>query len=384
VSLVVLLLGAVAHAQDNSSSTDPSTPTPGEPSFVQKVRLYVEQKRTYQRLFEADGFYPRLGGLSAGSGLAVGAGYRRHLRWVYIDGSATVSTKAYRGIDAEARWIDAKGIRVSTVATFRNDTQDDFYGLGMDTTDATRVDFGIRWTDLDARASARLLSWLRVGVDAGYLMPSVRHGRDDRLQTIEQLYTDVTAPGLARQPDFAHEGVFAEVDSRDAEGFPTRGGIYRAAYSVWDDRTFNAFDFRRFDVDASHFLSVTARDVIATRLRLMYANNAPGQRIPFYMLPYIGGGDTIRSLREFRFRDENAGVLNVELRHRIHPLVHVAGFVDVGKVAHDWQDITPVDMERAYGFGIRAGTTDRTLLRFDVAYGGDDGTRYFLKFTPAF
>jgi opacity protein-like surface antigen len=383
VTLVFLLLAAAARAQDNSSTTDPPTPAQGEPPLVQKVRVYVEQNPMLQQL-EGDGFYPRLGGLSPGSGLAGGVGYRRHLRWVYLDGSALVSAKAYRGIDAEARWIDSKGIRVSTVATFRNDTQDDFYGLGMDSTDATRVDFGIRWTDLDARASARLLPWLRVGVDAGYLMPTVRHGRDDRLRTIEEIFTDATAPGLAQQPNFAHEGVFAEIDSRDAEGFPTRGGFFRAAYSVWDDRTFNTFDFRRFDVETSHFLSVTAKDVIAARLRLMYANNAPGERIPFYMLPYLGGGDTVRAFREFRFRDENAGVFNVELRHRIHPLVHVAGFVDVGKVAHDWQGINPTDVKRAYGFGIRAGTADRTLLRFDVAYGGDDGTRYFLKFTPSF
>jgi len=383
VALVFLLVSVSARAQDASSAR-----TSAGPRIAQKLRTYVEQNRTYQRLFEDDGIYPRLGGLSAGSGFAAGAGYRRHLRWVYLDGSATVSTKAYRGIDAEARWIDAKGIRVSTVATFRNDTQDDFYGVGPDVTDADRVDFGIRWTDLDARASARLLSWLRVGVDAGYFMPSVRHGRDDLVRSIGQVYTDVTAPGLARQPDFAHQGVFAEIDSRDAEGFPTRGGFYRAAYSIWDDKTFNAYDFRRFEIDASHFVAIARNDVVAMRLRLAYANNAPGEQIPFYMLPYIGGGDTIRSYREFRFRDENAGAFNVELRHRIHPLVHVAGFVDVGTVGHDWQDINPVgsggEPKRAYGGGIRFGTTDRTLLRFDVACGGDDGTRYFLKFTPSF
>src|SRR5262252_8931132 len=186
VALGLLLLSVPARAQDTPRTADPPTSssdpasTSAEPRIAQKVRTYVEQNRTYQRLFEDDGIYPRLGGLSAGSGFAAGAGYRRHLRWVYLDGSASVSTKAYRGIDAEARWIDAKGIRVSTVVTFRNDTQDDFYGLGMDVTDADRVDFGIRWTDVGARASARLLSWLWVGVEGGYFMPSVRHGRDDR------------------------------------------------------------------------------------------------------------------------------------------------------------------------------------------------------------
>ena len=43
-------------------------------------------------------------------------------------------------------------------------------------------------------------------------MPSVRHGRDDNLRSIEQVFNDVTAPGLERQPDFLHERVFVEID----------------------------------------------------------------------------------------------------------------------------------------------------------------------------
>src|SRR5712671_1682323 len=131
VALAFLFVSVSARAQDVSSTSDPSTTSAGEPRIAQKVRTYVEQNRTYQRLIERDGIYPRIGGLSPGSGFAAGVGYRRHLRWVYLDGSAAVSSKVYRGIDAEARWFDSRGIRVSTVATFRNDTQDDFYGLGM-------------------------------------------------------------------------------------------------------------------------------------------------------------------------------------------------------------------------------------------------------------
>ncbi|PYR69558.1 MAG: hypothetical protein DMF88_05810 [Acidobacteria bacterium] len=198
-----------------------------------------------------------------------------------------------------------------------------------------------------------------------------------------EIFTDATAPGLAEQPDFVHDSVFAEVDSRDAHGFPRRGGFYRAAYALWNDRTLEQYNFRRFDVVGSHFLSVAANDVIALRLGLSYANNASGNRVPFYLLPYVGGGDTIRSFREFRFRDENAGIFNAEFRHKIHSMAHVAGFVDFGKVAHDWQDINPSNVVHAYGVGLRGGTDERTYLRFDVAW-GDRGTRVFLKFTPAF
>ena len=401
VSVGFFLFSAPARAQspsttpDETTSTgqstaeskaDPGTDAPGQatdqPPVVRKVRNYIEKSPIVQRL-KGDGFYPRIGGLSPGSGLAGGGGYRRHLDWAYVDVSGAVSTKAYRGVDATLGWIDSTYVDVSTKLTFRNNTQDDFYGLGIDTTNATRVDFGIRSTDLSTRAAAHVTPWLQLGADVGYYIPSVRHGRDDHLRTIETIFTDETAPGLARQPHFVHDGVFAEADSRDAHGFPRRGGFYRAAYALWNDRTFEQYNFRRFDIIGSHFLSVAPNDVVALRLALSYANNAPGDRVPFYLLPYVGGGDTIRSFREFRFRDENAGVANVEYRHKVHEMVHVAGFVDFGKVARDWQDINPHGVRRAYGFGVRGGTDEKTYVRMDIAYGAD-GTRVFLKFTPAF
>jgi len=398
---VSLLLCAPARGQ-NTAGDSPPTPSPqttaeskaDQPTdgsgqaidqsspTVRKVRNFIENSPIVQRL-KGDGIYPRIGGLSPGSGLAGGAGYRRHLNWAYVDVSGAISTKAYRGIDVQVRWIDTPRVQLANLLTFRNNTQDDFYGLGNDTTDATRVDYGIRSTDFGARGSVRVIRRLRLGADIGYFIPAVRHGRDNSLQSIAQTFNDDTAPGLARQPNFEHHSVFAVIDSRDAEGFPRRGGLYRAAYAIWNDRSFDEYDFRRFDITGSQFISLPTRSVVALRLALSYANNAPGDRVPFYLLPYIGGGDTVRSFREFRFRDENAGVFNVELRHKIHPMAYVAGFVDFGKVAHDWQDITPTDLKKAYGVGLRGGTDEKTYFRFDVAF-GDGGARVFLKFTPSF
>jgi len=400
--LCISLLSSPAWAQSNAGDPAPQpSPVPSTvdsradqppdadaqatdqpPPIVRKVRNYIQNSPIVQKL-QGDGFYPRIGGLSQGSGLAGGVGYRRHLDWAFVDVSAAISTKAYRGIDATLGWINTGRFDVSSKVTFRNNTQDDFYGLGNDTTDATRVDYGIRATDFGARGSVRVIRRLRLGADVGYFIPDVRHGRDDNLRSIAPTFNDVTAPGLARQPNFEHHSVFAVIDSRDAEGFPRRGGLYRAAYAIWNDRSFDEYDFRRFDITGSQFFSLPTRSVVALRLGLSYANNAPGDRVPFYLLPYIGGGDTVRSFREFRFRDENAGVFNVELRHKIHSMAYVAGFVDFGKVAHNWEDITPTDLKKAYGVGLRGGTDEKTYFRFDVAY-GDGGTRVFLKFSPSF
>jgi len=159
--------------------------------------------------------------------------------------------------------------------------------------------------------------------------------------------------------------------------------LYHAAYAIWNDHSFEQYNFRRFDVTGSQFFSLPTKTVLAVRLALSYTNNESGDRVPFYLLPYVGGGDTVRSFREFRFRDENAGVFNVELRHKIHSMAHIAGFVDVGKVAHNWQDINPTDLQKAFGVGLRGGTDEKTYFRLDVAH-GDGGTRVFLKFTPSF
>ena len=58
-------------------------------------------------------------------------------------------------------------------------------------------------------------------------------------------------------------GVFAEFDTRDARGNPLGGGLYHAVLSQWNDRGFNAYDFRRFDGEA--YLRECRRQVAVPR-----------------------------------------------------------------------------------------------------------------------
>src|ERR1044071_2048284 len=115
VAVSVLLFGSPVRAQNAAGepSPDPSPPTADSkadpavdppkrqasdqpPTGVNKVRNFIETNPIVQS-FKGDGFYPRVGGLSQGSGLAGGAGYRQHLDWAYVDVSGAISTKAYRG-----------------------------------------------------------------------------------------------------------------------------------------------------------------------------------------------------------------------------------------------------------------------------------------------
>ena len=78
---------------------------PYTPKGAEKVLLYVEEKRIIERLTVADGFYPRIGGLTSGSGFAMGVGYRKHLldEALFANVSGVLSTKAYKAFDAQLR-----------------------------------------------------------------------------------------------------------------------------------------------------------------------------------------------------------------------------------------------------------------------------------------
>jgi outer membrane protein assembly factor BamA len=327
--------------------------------------------------------------MTTGSGFAVGPGYRRYFRRddMFVDLSGALSTKAYKALDARGRWARFWDDRVELWSEFRyrDYPEEDFFGLGENSTRANRTSYSIESTDIVGRGMVSLTSWLRVGADLGYFNPDVGHGADNSLPSIEDRFTDAVAPGLADQPEFVHQSIFAEIDTRDRRGTPTRGGFYRASFSTWEDVSLEQYDHHRFDAEASQFFAVNGpAHVVGVRVGLSYVNNETGHRVPFYFLPYIGGSDTVRGVREFRFRDENILFLNAEYRWRVIPYLDVVPFFDAGEVRADWEEIGPGDLETAYGIGFRVNVEDRTFLRIDVGTGSGEGTRVFFKFGPSF
>jgi len=400
---VLVLLAATAHAQQ---VVDPTTPQKGgldavvdangaaepkaDPGFFDTVRNWATETQILERLEgDIDGWYPRLGGMTRGSGFSIGPGYRTHI-WnerVLLDVSAALSTRLYRAVDVHARWLSAWNERVELWTDYRyeNYPQEDFFGVGPDSAADMRTSYTLRGTDIAVRGQVKAISWLRLGARLGYLTPRVGTGRDREFPSIEELFGDDTVPGLIAQPDFVHGELSAEVDYRDAAGNPTSGGFYRAAYSAWNDRTLEAYNFQRFEATITQYRPLTAdrKHGISGHVGLTFVNNAPGDRVPFYALPYVGGADTIRSYREFRFKDENAFWFGAE--YRWTPIQWVSGvaFADFGQVAHNWQDLTS-NVKHGYGFGIRAHSRKQTFVKLDFGFGGGEGWRAFLKLGPSF
>jgi outer membrane protein assembly factor BamA len=392
LALCVLFLtsAATAMAQDQPAGapSDTTTQPPGE-GFVAKARRFADENAFIKRMFgDGDGIYIRFGGMTTGSGIGLGPGYRRHVanNKIFVDVSAGLSTKLYKTVDANVRWLQLFGDRLEVWSDFRYQDypEEDFFGLGLDSVLEQRANYDLDSTDIVGRGLIRIMPWLEVGADIGYFNPTISRGRDRNYPTIGDVFDDLVAAGLLVQPNFLHNTMYAEVDYRDRPGSPTKGGNYRASFGRWNDVTVDRFDFHRFDADVAQFVSPYPRHVLGGHVGLSYVNNATGHRVPFYFLPYVGGSDTLRGYREFRFREENILFTNIEYRYQAHKAVDLALFVDAGEVREDWEDIDFSALKTSYGFGIRVHGDKRTFLRLDFGFGSSEGMRFFFKLGPSF
>jgi hemolysin activation/secretion protein len=124
--------------------------------------------------------------------------------------------------------------------------------------------------------------------------------------------------------------------------------------------------------------------VFAVQARVITTHPRDGAQVPFYFKPTIGGSHSVRSLSEYRFRDDNVMFFNVEYRWEAFSGLDMALFSDWGTVAPRPGDLDFGDMKRAYGIGFRFNTAKAVFFRVDIATGGGEGFQYLTKFSKVF
>jgi len=364
---------------------------PYKPTGLEKALLWFEDADPLTKIAPYNGAFVEYGytGKPVGSGLAIGGGWRhdlldRRARIVFEAGHSLRSYRMARVDFSLPRLFDGR-VEVGVEGAYRYHPQEDFYGLGFATSRADRVSFLYRAPDLQGRAVVKPAGWLRGGLRAGWTGVSVGSGTDSRFPSIEERFTDASAPGLDEQPDYAYRDLFVTVDTRDQPGNARAGAYVGVNWRQYNDLDLNRYSFHRVDLDAQHFLPIfDKKRVLAARFQLMTTTAADGNDVPFYFRPTLGGGDTLRSAADFRFRDRNAAVLNLEYRWEAFSGLDMALFSDFGTVAPSVSALEFPDLRGAYGIGLRFNTYKAVFLRLDVAGGGSEGIRTFLKFSKAF
>ncbi len=207
---------------------------PYKPKGIEKTLLYIEEHRLIERLTIADGWYPRIGGLTTGGGFAGGVGYRKHVfdDRLFLNSSTAFSMKGYKQVVAHASYPTLWDGRLEVGGNFRwNDfPQEDFFGVGSDSLPSQHTNYSLESTDVGGFVALKPLRWVRVGAEIGYFLPTLGPGTDRRFPSTETIFTDSEAVGLLEQPDYLYKNLFVEVDSRDQPGNPRSGGLFRIQY----------------------------------------------------------------------------------------------------------------------------------------------------------
>jgi hypothetical protein len=362
---------------------------PPEAGALERTLLRLEDGRLFERLLNPpEGFYPKIGNITAGGGFAAGPAYRKPVFGdrAAFSALALASLKRYWLIDARLTSPDLAGGRLFADVHGRlfEYPQEDFFGLGPDSRREDDVIYGFRSSEVGAAAGVRPVPWFTVAGKVDHLTPSVGAGGSEG-RSIREVFFPSAVPGMNVQPDFLRYELAADVNLREPLGNPRRGGQYRVAYQWFDDRDLGRYTFHRVDVDLQQYVPlVRDRRVIALRAFVSAADADAGRDVPFYYQRTLGGPDDLRGFRQFRFRDRNILLLQAEYRWEIFTAVDGAIFYDAGRVAPRFEDLGFTDLEHDYGIGFRFGTRNGVFLRVEGAFGSNGGKHFILRFGHVF
>jgi hypothetical protein len=392
----VWLAAAAAHAQEPATRAEADRARREEKNAAaesyqaggfERTMKFFEDKGVF--LLDREGFYPKVGSLAVGSGFAYGAGFRD--RDLFNDKGrldlwAATSIRGYWATEARLTFPELANnhLHVETWVAHRDYPEEDFFGLGPGSNRDDQTSYAINSDRVGARLGVRPFPIVLGGMGVEYLNPRLGPGEDTRVPSIEEVFDPTTAPGLGESIDYLRASAFLEIDYREPKN-ARQGGWYRVEFSHLDDRTTDTYTFNRVDTDLRQFIGFLAgRRVLAARLFVSTSDTDAGHVMPFYLMPTLGGNDTLRGFREYRFRGPHAILAQAEYRFEVWSGLDVALFYDAGKVAMSRSDLDFEDLQSDYGFGFRFNTNEAIVFRVDAAFGSRDGKHLYIVWGGVF
>ena len=261
----------------------------------------------------------------------------------------------------------------SVIAGWREATQVGFYGIGTANTssdDRANYSFKQPWVGatLDVRPTRRVLLF-GAGVELSQWQTGTGSGS---APSIEEVYTPATLPGLGAKPTYVHSQGTVALDWRGpSAGYSRRGGYYAVTAHDYHDND-SRYGFNQVDYDAlQHIPLLREAWVLSLHGHVETTSTKSGQEIPYFMLPALGGGSSLRGFASWRFRDRNSMLLQAEWRVMVNRFVDTAIFYDAGKVVARQSDLDFDGLKKDYGLGFRFHGPVATPLRIDFAKGNE-------------
>ncbi len=360
-----------------------------EQGRVEKGLLFIEHKQVIKHLrYGYRRFFLTFGGLSTRSGTALGLRYRHEgiLRNSDLFWAFTLSTAKYQqyevGFDTEPFSAVPLGFGFQT--RYRNFSREEFFGTGPGSSKNNRTNFRLEDFLAQGRITVPLFSFLAAGLKGGWRTSRASPGSSDRVRSLEETFTTGEAGGFEESIEHRLVGFELKLDLRDSPGNPRSGVSFDFDHTFYNDNNGDRYDFRMTEAEFQGYLPFFHKHrVVAIRVRAEGADGTNGGEVPFHLLPYTGGSQSIRGFREYRFRDRKSIIANLEYRFEAFIGLDVAFFGDIGQVRGSWDGFRLSDFERSFGGGLRFNTAESVFMRLDLGH-SREGTRFYWKFNNVF
>ena len=163
----------------------------------------------------------------------------------------------------------------------------------------------------------------------------------------------------------------AAFDWRPAADYARRGGLYRVARHHYADQD-GAYSFDRLDAEVVQHIPILRETWVVSLHGRLETTLDDNDQVPYFMLPSLGSGSTLRGYDAWRFRDRHAVLLSGEWRWiPSRMFLDMALFYDTGMVAPRLDAIALGSFVNNVGVGMRFHAPARTPLRVEFAKGSE-------------
>jgi outer membrane protein assembly factor BamA len=361
------------------------TVTPPEPNRAEKIVNRLEDWGLLTG--EPRGVYPLLDSVYPGGGFAAGVGARKPFGddgALSVIGAYSINSFWRAQTDVTLPSFASKRGRVSLTAGYLDAPDVKYYGIGPDSDKAHKTFFGYTPFEGGGRLDFGVSRYLSVGGGVNYIDVKTDSGATG--PSIQERFSPADSPGLELdQFKYVNSTARAVLDWRRQLGYAGSGGRYRVQVDDFRERDNDQYSFRSLEAEVTQLIPLMrANWVIALRGLTTITDIDDAEAIPYFMLPSVGGGKTLRGFPDFRFRDRQRLVMNAELRWTPARFLDMAVFYDAGKVAARKADLDFRDLEESYGIGARIIGLKGYAFRVEVAHSREHAARLLVSAGGAF
>jgi len=284
-----------------------------------------------------------------------------------------------------------------------------FYGLGSNSLLANQSVYGMQETIVGASAIVPIVRSLNISLlgEINGRFVDLRGNHHESIPSIEQLFTEADAPGLASQPATAQFGEGLRIEPTFFNDHFQIDYLAQFQQFVASD---SHYSFRRFTADLGHTIPLyrnsgsygpktfngpdecssalgatkcpaierNREGSVGVRLLITESIASSGSVVPFYFQPTLGGSDIngnpwLSSYNDYRFRAPNALLLRENFEHSIWGPIGISFSADQGKVALTRGDIAFDHLAHSFSAGLTVRAGGLPALSLSFAWAGPEG-----------